>query len=199
MKMQNIVILVFLLIVLFQPVWGQNATLTGTITTPTATALSGVEVRLLGESDNLIATQTTAANGRFDFDNLNQGETYTLTFSKSDAPLNGVSTFDAVVTARHILGITFLSTPEKILAADVNLSGAVTTLDILQMRRLILNIDQAFPILPSWRFISADLDLSDPNASPNDNNTLSVTLDGTTTVQNIKGIKLGDLNDSVIP
>jgi hypothetical protein len=198
MKKQKTFIFVFLLTALIYPLFGQNASLSGTIETPTGTIVSNVEVRLLDAGGALISAQTTN-NGQYTFDNLTQGDTYQLEMIKDSYPLNGVSTFDVVLAARHILGITLLDTPEKLLAADVNVNGTLTTLDLVLSRRLILAIDQNFPVLPSWRFISADLDLTQPGNTPNDNNIVSVTLNNAAVIQDITGIKLGDLNNSVVP
>lgn len=190
MKMQKTLILIFLLAVTFFPLFSQNASLSGTIETPIGDQISNVDIQLFDSNGTLIASQTSS--GQYTFNNLTQGANYQLEFSKGN-PLNGVSTFDMVVIARHILGITALSSQAKELAADINLTGSITTLDLVLMRRLILAIDQQFPVLPSWRFIAAN------NNSPGINNTIMVTVNNNTTLQNITGIKLGDVNDSVIP
>jgi hypothetical protein len=73
--------------------------------------------------------------------------------SKEDNPLNGVSTFDLLLISKHVLGIQPLSSPYKIIAADVNKSGSVTSFDIVEARKLILGIYSAFPNNSSWRFV----------------------------------------------
>lgn len=194
--MQKTFILVFLLTVLYCPLFAQNASLSGSIETPTGAPISNVEVNLFDNNGTLIGSQT-ASNGQYTFTGLVQGNSYELEFIKSNDPLNGVSTFDMVLQARHILGIALLDTNEKMVAGDVNLSGTNTTLDLVFMRRLILNIDQSFPVLPSWRFVAADLDLSQPGIPTN--NRVSLSLGSSAVVQDITGIKLGDLNNSVFP
>lgn len=165
-------------------------TLSGTVTTPIGDLVTDVVVNLYDANGSLVASQT--ANGQYSFNNVNLGETYNLEFVKDISPLNGVSTYDAVVIARHILGIQALDTAEKLLAADVNLTGTITTLDILLIRRVILNIDQAFPVLPAWRFVESA-------PSTVSNNTFSVTINNNNEVFDVNGIKLGDVNNSVIP
>lgn len=66
---------------------------------------------------------------------------------------NGITVHDVDLLRRHILGITPLSSPYKIMAADANRSGSVTTMDLLTLRRLALGIDVELPQNTSWRFI----------------------------------------------
>jgi hypothetical protein len=61
-----------------------------------------------------------------------------------------------VLISKHILALDPLDTPYKRIAADVNRSGSITTLDIIQLRKLILNIYTEFPSNTSWRFIDQD-------------------------------------------
>ena len=86
----------------------------------------------------------------------------------------------------------------KKIAADVNRSGTITTLDLIQIRKIILNIDEEFANNTSWRFIPADYVFPDPSNpwfedfpevySMND-------LAGDLTADFI-GVKIGDVNGS---
>ena len=80
------------------------------------------------------------------------GSEITITPSKNINPLNGVSTYDLVLIQKHILGIELLDSPWKIIAADANQDGKVTTLDIITLRKLILGITTELPNGKSWRF-----------------------------------------------
>lgn len=67
---------------------------------------------------------------------------------------NGVNTYDLILISRHILNLEPLNTPFKLIAADVNRSGTVSTFDIVTLRKAILGTLNAFPNNnPSWRFI----------------------------------------------
>jgi len=70
---------------------------------------------------------------------------------KSGVDLCGVSTFDLVQISMHILGVNTFTEPWKQLAADVNNSGSITTLDLIVLRKLILSIETELPAY-SWRF-----------------------------------------------
>ena len=81
---------------------------------------------------------------------------YTISPSKDLDPINGVSTQDIVIISKHILGLEALNSPYKLIAADVNNSRSITTLDLIQLRKLILSIDVKFSNNTSWRFIDAN-------------------------------------------
>jgi uncharacterized repeat protein (TIGR01451 family) len=81
---------------------------------------------------------------------------------KQDSILNGVSTFDMLLLSRHILGIQPFDSPYKIIAGDLNNSGSLTTMDLIAMRKRILNLTESFPNVPDWRFVRADYVFPDP-------------------------------------
>lgn len=74
---------------------------------------------------------------------------------KNDDYDNGVTTFDLLKIQQHILGKQTFTSPYQFIAADVNRSGSISTIDIIQMRKLILNIDSKFSNNTSWRFVDA--------------------------------------------
>jgi hypothetical protein len=66
---------------------------------------------------------------------------------------NGVNTYDLILISRHILNLEPLNIPFKLIAADVNRSGTVTTFDIVTLRKAILGTLNTFPNNASWRFV----------------------------------------------
>ena len=104
-----------------------------------------------------------------------QNTTYTVSASKTGVALDGISTYDLVLISRYILGLESLL-PWKVLAADINCSGSVTSYDIVTGRKLILGIDTNLPC-NKWRFV-ADPVLTTANG----------------TCLNFHGVKLGELN-----
>ena len=90
------------------------------------------------------------------------GNLLTVTPSKIDNPLNGVSAYDLVLISKHILGLSKLSAPQLI-AADANRDGKVTTYDIVLLRQLILGIIPELPGGVSWRFWPYDYEFPDPD------------------------------------
>jgi len=155
-----------------------TAIITGGINTPNGEGLSGVSVKITGPIDTTIISD---ANGFFETGSLVAAENYTLSLEKNDNPVNGVTTLDIVIISKHILGIDTFATAYQYLAADVNRSGSVTAFDLVQMRQLILGINDNFSNTPSWVFDPAEMNLT----SLEELGSLSFT-----------GIKMGDLNGS---
>ena len=108
---------------------------------------------------------------------------------------NGVTTYDLTIITKHILGIEALDSPYKMIAADVNNSKTITTLDLIHIRRAILQQIQEFPGKDAWMFIPADqdIDLSNPWAYNED-----LIIDNIQADQAVDfiAIKVGDVSDS---
>ncbi len=121
---------------------------------------------------------------------------------KNTFPQNGVSTFDAVLLTKHILGSQLLDSPYKIIAADVNHSNSVTTLDAVIIRQMVLQYISAFPDNASWRFVDKNYIFPDPLnpfAEPFPETILLENLQQDTFGVDFIGIKTGDLNLNAIP
>ena len=124
----------------------------GMITTEINEIVEGVFVELTGQSNQ---SHISDEDGYW-FSALTAGYDYNVTPFYDEGILNGVSTFDIVLIAQHILGIDPLDSPYKRIAADVNDSGSITTLDLIAIRKLILGVETEFPNgVPSWRFVPA--------------------------------------------
>jgi hypothetical protein len=80
---------------------------------------------------------------------------FKLTPVRTRDPREGITTYDIALISRAILGVdtTNMTSPFKLIAADVNGDGSVDALDILLIRRLILLIDERFANVPQWVFI----------------------------------------------
>lgn len=143
----------------------------------------------------------TINTGTYALVNLNRDDGYTLIPKLDENPLNGVSTFDISLIQRHILGIQVLNSPYKMIAADVNNSRSITTLDMVQLRKLILGLDTKFTHNRSWRFVDAAYVFPDPAnpwrpAFPESSSIASWRPNPST---NFVAIKIGDLNSSAKP
>jgi hypothetical protein len=140
----------------------------------------------------------TGNDGQYNFAVVPGGD-YTITPSRDDNPLNGVTTFDLVLISKHILNVSKLNSPYKIIAADANNSGTVTTLDVVALRKLILRISDRLPNNTSWRFVERSYQFPSP-ANPwatqfpevrNYNNLTASQLSA-----DFMAIKVGDVNGS---
>ena len=172
-----------------------TATVSGTLMTEEDEAVELVEVAVDGGSFNTM--MVTSTDGGYEFDLL-MDQNYEITPTRNDNPLNGITSFDLILMGQHLLEIQQLDSPYKLIAADVNRSGTITNLDMIQLRRLILHIDDAFQNNTSWRFVDADY------VFPNAANPFLTTFPEAVSINNLTqaeirdfvAVKIGDLNGS---
>jgi Dockerin type I domain len=157
-------------------------------------------VATASRNDTTVRSSTTSASGTFNlgfygFDSL----LYKLSMTKTidTDKKNGVTTLDLALIFKHLLGEQLLNSPYKIIAADVNQDGEVDALDMLIIRRFLLNIT---PTLPrgTWRFIDKNYAFRDPNnplaeSFPEFIKFINFIPHRST---NFIGVKLGDVNNS---
>lgn len=139
-----------------------KASISGTIKTFTNNPLKNVNVRLSGVQNE---ATISGAKGEYGFQRLKENTDYTISPELNINHLEGVSTYDIVLITRHILGTMPFDNPYKFIAADVDVSGYVSTLDIIQIRKVVLRLDLEFKKCPSWRFIDASFRFKD-NQNP---------------------------------
>lgn len=135
--------------------------LLGIITNEEAQPLEHVTVSLSGGGGSGNITTTDAA-GQYFFPDLSAGQDYTISPYKNDDCWNGVTTMDILLIQQHILGDEPLGSPYQLIAADVNKSKTISTLDIVLIRKLLLFETDHFPGNTSWRFIRKDHVFQDP-------------------------------------
>jgi HYR domain/Cohesin domain len=170
-------------------------TISGQIANENDEGIETVEIHLNGDGSDLT---TSDDNGIYQLSGLATGGDYSVVPSKDDNPLNGVSTFDLVLISKHILGVTPLGSPYKIIAADANRSNSVTTFDLVEIRKLILFINDDFPNNTSWRFVNKSY------VFPNPANPWSAPFPELVNVNDLAddmvidfvGLKVGDVNGS---
>ncbi|NUO01549.1 MAG: hypothetical protein HUU01_13160, partial [Saprospiraceae bacterium] len=146
------------------------------------------------------ATDLTDATGAYFLSGLQADYDYTIIPRLDSNPLNGISTLDLVLITKHILNEQLLDSPYKLIAADIDRSNHITTIDLILLRRLILALDDDFSQNTSWRFVPRAYVFPNP-ANPwaqvfpefiNINNLPSTVLSN----QDFVGIKIGDVNGS---
>lgn len=177
-----------------------SGTIAGFTKTEDDRGIAGVVVTLSGSGSPRM--MTTGSDGAFSFSEVPLGEDYTISFQKDINAKNGVSTLDIIKAQKHIIGVTALPSPFKIMAGDVNGSDNVSTTDVIRMRRIILGLTTIFDGVESWAFYPADFVFANP-ADPFQSSPPSV-LNITNFSEdlldiNFLGIKRGDLNDSANP
>ncbi|MEK7255917.1 MAG: cohesin domain-containing protein, partial [Bacteroidota bacterium] len=176
-----------------------NVPIYGKISNWKQQAVAGVKVQLNGSMGNL--DFVTQADGDYSFEDLEEGD-YTIAPHKNTEPLNGVTTFDLVLISRHILNIDKLASPFQIIAADANHSGAVTTFDLVALRKLVLFIEDELPGNTSWRFVPKSFQFpnpSDPWQTPFPEVLSFNNLDEEVSDAHFIAIKIGDINGNANP
>ncbi|MEE9373658.1 MAG: choice-of-anchor V domain-containing protein [Saprospiraceae bacterium] len=123
-------------------------------------------------------------DGSFAIDSIGSDTTLTLSFSKNENHANGITGLDLVRIINHILGKNVFSDELKILAADANGNGMVSSLDLVHITNVLIGKWTEFSSSESWGFFPAVVKIAD------------IPADGGL---NIKAYKIGDVNDSADP
>ncbi|MDX2136342.1 MAG: hypothetical protein SFV52_16275 [Saprospiraceae bacterium] len=182
------------------------AQVAGFLLTDLQTGLANAELAFEVQSpagQSFMHSQSSDNSGFFSFLNiLPPASAYVVTPKKTDNPLNGVSTYDLVLISRHILGIEPIANPYRMIAADANKSGSITTFDIVELRKLILGIYTTLPNNHSWRFVDKAFGFTNP-ANPFQpsfpEHIAGVLPVGPGVNHDFVAIKVGDVNGNAIP
>lgn len=169
----------------------------GTIRTENGAPVA--EIPLVLQGDGYAADSECDSSGHYLFEDVPGSNYYTLRPVNNAKWLNGLTTYDLVLISKHILGLDTLDSPFKLIAADANRSGTVTTFDIVQFRKVILGISDTVPGNTSWRFVDADYIFPNPAEPFNTvfpEKKIFNTITSDQTGQDFIGIKIGDLNNS---
>ena len=132
--------------------------ISGNVRTEMQDALGKVEVKLIGNDGD---PEMTNDQGGYAFGEMPFGGNYVIEPTRNDHHLNGVSTLDLVLIQRHILGLESLDSPFKIIAGDINKDTELSSIDLIELRKLILGIYSEYPENTSWRFVNADYNFVD--------------------------------------
>ncbi|MFK7980098.1 MAG: T9SS type A sorting domain-containing protein, partial [Saprospiraceae bacterium] len=174
--------------------------LAGTISTEDLSPVNEVAVAIM-EMDTM--TKSSNVEGDYLIDNIpyHIDSTYTLKPTKTTNPLAGVTTYDLVLMSKFILGLHKFDSPYQYIAADINKSGTITAVDIVELRQLMLNATNQFSNNDAWRFVAANFDF------PPMETTNPLTIDFPETItpnalpmdsmgHNFIAVKIGDINGS---
>lgn len=74
------------------------------------------------------------------FEHLPKGSTLVFSAEKTDDIRYGVNTYDLVLLNQHILGISPLTHPALLIAADANCDQVANNQDVVALRRLVLEL-----------------------------------------------------------
>jgi len=176
---------------------GEMARISGKIYNILKEELLNVDVFL--ESSTMDLESLTNEKGDYAFEDVPMYDDIILTPTMEDRVLNGISTLDLLYIQRHILKLHLLPTPYQIIAADVNNSQSVTALDIIELRKLILGVQDKFSHSKSWKFLDASITFEDSqNPFPVSEIMTMPKIDHNAEGMNFIGIKIGDVDNSYV-
>ncbi|MBK7244875.1 MAG: HYR domain-containing protein [Saprospiraceae bacterium] len=170
---------------------GSFAKITGNIMTEGNEEARPVNVQL----DRNARMMREMTGSPYSFGNLVVNDEYTIKPTRNDDHLNGVSTADIVKIQKHILGQTVITSPYKLIAADVNASGSITASDISEIRKLILGVSPSFTKVQSWTFVPSSYTFFDPTkpwTAPR--SSIVIPTSPIEYKENFMAIKMGDVN-----
>jgi len=121
-----------------------------------------------------------------------------ITPGRNDSHLNGVSTLDLVRIQKHLLGREPFNSPYQYIAADANNSQSVSAIDLVEIRRMILGLQDEFTSNQSWRFVRKGSEMSQGNPWPF-NEQIEIPYLGSSGGNDMDfiGVKIGDVNHTV--
>ena len=173
-----------------------KAIVAGELLTEGGELISDVNVSAI--SEQLGYPREDNVSGVFAFVNNPMYNAYEIASEKDNGHLNGVSTLDLVLIQKHILGLKPLSTGYKLIAADANNDERLTATDLVELRKLILGVYSQLPENSSWRFVNNSFVLDDQNPWPFVSTRTINSLDKDMMDEDFVGVKIGDVNGSVI-
>lgn len=157
--------------------------------------VTAVEVQCIGEDSTSVTY--TDSDGYYEFPDLLLGKPYEIIPALNTDHDNGLTLTDLTTTQRYILGLLDLSSPYRVIAADVTNNSIVSLTDLTTLGRVIIQIFPEFPSNTSWRFVDAEY------VFPNPDNPWTETFAETRTVVDFTkdslqndfiAIKIGDVN-----
>jgi len=173
---------------------GPTFPIAGNITNPISQAgMSNVDVALEGAAE----IAETDESGNYNFSPMPEGGQYKVMPESDGDILHGVSTLDILLIQQHILGISMLESPYAQVAADVNKDARITGSDIIDLRKVILGIEDKFENNTSWRYVNQEYQFSGTPLSDNFEEHYGIdNLNRAMTGVDFYAIKVGDVNGS---
>jgi len=181
------------------PDQGYGPMIYGRLSSEDGQSVSDIEVMLEDMTTDEMNYQMSENDGAYAFENMNFFSDYMVKPENDENHGMGVSTLDLVKIQQHILGLKPLDSPYKLIAADVNKSGAISAMDLIQIRKLILGQYDKFPNTQSWTFVKEGHVFADPEQPWGyEDQSYIQNLSNDSSENNFTAIKMGDVNGSAI-
>jgi hypothetical protein len=173
--------------------------ISGRIYTEYGEAVQSVNASLDNMSNNSQSAIVTNENGEYAFYENIINNQYNIKGEKNDDYLNGVSTYDLILIQKHILNDELLDSPYKMIAADISNDKKITAIDLIQLRKLILGVNDGFDNNGSWKFVDQQDNLTTDNPWYYHDFIEIENLSDDMNTQDFIAVKIGDVNNSMVP
>lgn len=168
--------------------------LAGRIATETNVSIHEAMVSI--EGAEMDSQYMTAEDGMYAFESIDRANDYHVVVDRDKDHLEGVTTLDLVLIQRHILGLSQLDSPYKLIAADINSDERLNASDLLALRKVILGVDDRFADNTSWRFVSKNDDMGDMEDPWPFSEDLILSQETVDIDADFVGVKIGDVNNT---
>ena len=170
----------------------------GTVKTKNGKPVSDAIMQLSQDPDLILPdTYNTDQDGYYSFNFLTPDSTYYVRGSKNTNVLQGVSTLDLITMQKHLLGRNLFTSLYQYIASDIDKNGIVTVMDAVELRKTILGYYNEFPQNTSWRLGVLPQDFSGSDISSFQETAIISSLQDSVTKIDFRGIKIGDVNESI--
>jgi hypothetical protein len=153
----------------------------------------GVKDATLTLSGSATGSDLSDSNGDYSIATTVGSGSFTLKPAKTANKLNGITTGDATAIQQHVANITLITDLYKLVAADVNKSNSITSVDASIINQALLGNPSALSqFSTSWRFVPTSHTMSNPPWTFPEQRTYT-NINASQTGQDFYGIKTGDV------
>ncbi|MBK6933305.1 MAG: hypothetical protein IPH12_21535 [Saprospirales bacterium] len=153
----------------------------------------GVNNALVSLSGSATASDLSDVNGDYAISTALTSGSFTLKPTKTVNKLNGVTVADVTAIQQHVANTVLITDPYKLVAADVNKSNSISTLDASIINQSLLGNPAALAqFKTSWRFAPTSHTMTNPPWGFPEQRTY-VSINASQVNQDFYGIKTGDV------
>lgn len=159
-------------------------------------AAIGTQVQATG-SNGITYTANTISGGTYALE-VPAGLDYTIRPYNNFDFNNGVTSIDPISIYAHVENVTPFTTPQQLIAADVNNDHVIDEMDVITVNQLVLSLISQFPNQTSWRFMPRNHTFPNPLQPFEFPDSIVVQqINANTPGIDFDGVKIGDVNFSV--
>ncbi|MCB0647196.1 MAG: T9SS type A sorting domain-containing protein [Saprospiraceae bacterium] len=170
-----------------------KATVSGDIRTSTNFPINKYDISI---SSQVMSKDYTSSDMKYKFDKLPMYDDYLVAPTKKDEVRAGVNTLDLLHIQRHVLRLKDLNDPLKLIAADANNDQKISVNDLVDIRKVILEVYNTFPRTNAWRFVRRGINFVDSKNPWPFEEVIQLENLSKNEIVNYTAIKVGDVNDS---